>query len=119
MGAHYLHATGNGKIFGDISYSYTSRQRINDAVRFTDAAIASFVNFSQLGRLRSARNIVNAKVGYRFGADGRFSIAAYAENLFNEKYLRTLNTISADIFQTPYVRLDRPGFYGVELGFKF
>ena len=119
LGAHYLHNTGNGEIFGDFSYSYTTRQRINDATRFTDAAIAPFVNFSQLGRLRSARNIVNAKIGYRFGEQGRLSIAAYAENLFNEKYLRTLNTISSDIFQTPYVRQDRPAFYGLELGFKF
>ncbi|MBJ7438131.1 MAG: TonB-dependent receptor [Sphingopyxis sp.] len=119
LGAHYLHDTGSGALFADVSYSYTSRQRINDAVRFTDAAIAPFVDFLQLDRLRSARNIVNAKIGYRFGEDRRFSIAAYAENLFNEKYLRTLNTISADIFQTPYVRRDRPAFYGVELGFKF
>ncbi|WP_447761977.1 TonB-dependent receptor [Sphingopyxis panaciterrae] len=119
LGAHYLHDTGNGSIFGDVSYSYTSHQRINDAIRFTDAAIAPFVDFSQLGALRSARNIVNAKIGYRFGNEGRFSIAAYAENLLNKKYLRTLNTISADIFQTPYVRRDRPAFYGVELGFKF
>ena len=62
---------------------------------------------------------MNAKIGYRFGDDGRFSVAAYAENLLNQKYLRTLNTISADIFQTPYVRRDRPAFYGVELGFQF
>ncbi|MGJ3626881.1 hypothetical protein AB5I41_08290 [Sphingomonas sp. MMS24-JH45] len=26
-----------------------------------------------------------------------------------------MNTISADIFQTPYVRAERPGFYGAEL----
>lgn len=119
LGAHYAHDTGNGTLFGDVSYSYTTHQRINDAVRFTDAAIAPFVDFSQLGHLRSARNIVNAKIGYRFGEDGRFSIAAYAENLLNKKYLRTLNTITADTFQTPYVRRDRPAFYGVELGFKF
>lgn len=119
LGAHYLHDTGSGALFADVSYSYTTHQRINDAVRFTDAAIAPFVDFSQLGRLRSARNIVNAKIGYRFGEDHRFSIAAYAENLLDKKYLRTLNTISADVFQTPYVRRDRPAFYGVELGFKF
>lgn len=119
LGAHYAHDTGDGTLFGDVSYSYTTHQRINDAVRFTDAAIAPFVDFSQLGHLRSARNIVNAKIGYRFGEDQRFSIAAYAENLLNKKYLRTLNTITADTFQTPYVRRDRPAFYGVELGFKF
>ena len=118
LGGHYSHDTGHGTLFGDVSYSYTSRQRTNDSTRFTDAQIASLVDWSKLGRLRSPRNIVNAKIGYRFPGD-RFSIAAYAENLLNEKYLRTLNTISVDTFQTPYVRIDRPGFYGVELGVKF
>ena len=51
--------------------------------------------------------------------DDQVSISAYAENLLNKRYYRTLNTISADIFNTPYVRAERPGFYGVELGFRF
>ncbi|MDP9085980.1 MAG: TonB-dependent receptor, partial [Pseudomonadota bacterium] len=115
---HYKHDIGHGTIFADASYSYTSKQRINNATRFTDAAIAPFVDFSKLGALRSARNIVNAKIGWRSPGD-QVSISAYAENLLNKRYYRTLNTISADIFQTPYVRAERPGFYGVELGFRF
>lgn len=118
LGLHYAHDTGRGTPFGDVSYSYTSRQLTNAASRATDAAIAPFVDWSKLGRLRSPRNIVNAKIGWRAPGD-RWSIAAYAENLLNEKYLRTLNTISADIFETPYVRIDRPRFYGIELGLKF
>jgi iron complex outermembrane receptor protein len=115
---HYKHDIGQGTIFADASYSYTSKQRINNATRFTDAAIAPFVDSSKLGALRSARNIVNAKIGWRSPGD-QVSISAYAENLLNKRYYRTLNTISADIFQTPYVRAERPGFYGVELGFRF
>lgn len=118
LSGHYKHDVGEGAIFADASYSYTSKQRINDAIRFTDAAIASFVDFSKLGGLRSARNIVNARIGWRLPGN-QISIAAYAENLLNKKYYRTLNTISADIFQTPYVRAERPGFYGAELGFRF
>ena len=115
---HYHHQVAQGSIFADATYSYTSKQRINDATRFTDAAIAPFVDFTKLGALRSARNIVNARIGWR-SPDDQVSIAAYAENLLNKRYYRTLNTISADIFQTPYVRAERPGFYGVELGFRF
>ena len=118
LSGHYKHEIGLGSIFADASYSYTSKQRINDATRFTDAAIAPFVDFSKLGALRSARNIVNAKIGWR-SPDDQVSISAYAENLLNKRYYRTLNTISADIFNTPYVRAERPGFYGVELGFRF
>jgi iron complex outermembrane receptor protein len=118
VSAHYDHDIGHGSIFADASYSYTSHQRLNDAQRAIDTTIAPFVDWSKLGALRSARNIVNAKIGWRSPND-HVSIAVYAENLLDKRYYRTLNTISADIFQTPYVRADRPGFYGVELGFKF
>ena len=60
----------------------------------------------------------NAKIGWRSPGE-RYSIALFAENLLNEKYLRTLNTITADTFHTPYVRRDQTGFYGIELGLKF
>ncbi|MFA6112506.1 MAG: TonB-dependent receptor [Sphingomonas sp.] len=118
VSAHYDHDIGHGSIFADATYSYTSHQRLNDAQRAIDASIAPFVDWSKLGGLRSARNIVNAKVGWRSPGD-HVSIAVYAENLLDKRYYRTLNTISTDIFETPYVRADRPGFYGVELGFKF
>lgn len=118
--AHYNHDMGGnaGSIFLDATYSYTSRQRENGSTRFTDAMIAPYVDFTKLGRLRSARNIVNARIGWRSPND-RVSIAAYAENLLNLRYYRTLNTITADIFNTPYARAEHPGFYGVELGFRF
>jgi iron complex outermembrane receptor protein len=118
--AHYDHDMGGdaGSIFADATYSYTSRQRENGSTRFTDAAIAPYVDFSLLGRLRSPRNIVNARAGWR-SPDDRLTLSVFAENLLNLRYYRTLNTITADIFNTPYVRAERPGFYGVELGFNF
>jgi iron complex outermembrane receptor protein len=116
--AHYKHDFGVGSLFADASYSYTSKQRINDATRAIDTAIAPFVDFSKLGALRSARDIINARVGWRLPGN-HVTISVYAENLLDKRYYRTLNTISADIFQTPYVRAERPGFYGVELGFRF
>jgi iron complex outermembrane receptor protein len=117
--AHYKHDFGGaGSVFLDATYSYTSRQRINDATRAIDAGIAPFVDWSKLDALRAPRNIINGRIGYRTPGD-QVSVALYAENLLDNRYFRTLNTISADIFQTPYVRAERPGFYGVEVGFRF
>ncbi|PTS88896.1 hypothetical protein DBR17_03895, partial [Sphingomonas sp. HMWF008] len=90
--AHYKHDFGAGTLFADASYSYTSKARINAATRATDAAIAPFVDFSKLGALRSERNIINARIGWRLPGD-HVSISVYAENLLNKKYYRTLNTI--------------------------
>jgi iron complex outermembrane receptor protein len=125
LGLHYKHDTGTGTIFGDASYSYTSRQRLNAAARSINAYLAtpvaaggSGVDLSKIDKLWAPRNIINAKIGWRSPGE-RYSIALFAENLLNEKYLRTLNTITADTFHTPYVRRDQPGFYGIELGLKF
>ena len=118
LSGHYNHQLATSSIFADASWSYTSRTPLNDAVRDSNAAIAPLVDFSKLGKLYSARSNVNAKLGWRLPGD-QFTIAVYGENIFDDQRPRTLNTISADIFGTPYVRLDRPAFYGAEFGFKF
>lgn len=115
---------GLGQIFADASYSFTSKQRINDAIRASDAALANdptfgpLVDFSKLTKLRSSREIVNARIGWR-SLDQRFSVALFAENLFDVRTPRTLNPITASTFGTPYLRMDRPRFWGVELGARF
>jgi iron complex outermembrane recepter protein len=61
--------------------------------------------------------IVNARVGLNFG-DGKYSIEAYAENLFNTYYNITAFPIpeqgsSFAVYPAP------PRFYGIKLGAKF
>ncbi|MES2056361.1 MAG: TonB-dependent receptor [Pseudomonadota bacterium] len=123
LGAHYAHRLSSGSaIFADASYSYTSRVRLNgaitDPVKGSDASIAGLVDFSKLKKLRSSRQIVNARIGWRL-PDDRFSVALFADNLFDVRTPRTLNLISADTLGTPYVRMDRPRFWGVELGVRY
>lgn len=119
LGAHYNHQLdSSGSIFADASYSYTSRIPQNDANRAFDASIAPYVDFSKLTKLRSSRSIVNARIGWRAPGD-HFSVSLWAENLFNVRTPRSLNDITADIFNTPYVRLDKPRFFGVELGYRY
>lgn len=125
LGAHYDHAfDGIGSLFADASYSYTSRTRINDAVRDSDNSLENnpsygdLVDFSKLGKLRSSREIVNARIGWRSPGE-HFSVTLFAENLFDVRTPRTLNTVTAELFGTPYVRIDKPRFWGIELGAKF
>ncbi|RZM05877.1 MAG: TonB-dependent receptor, partial [Sphingomonas sp.] len=105
LSGHFDHEIeGVGTPFADASWSYTSRILVNDAVRDSDAEIAGVVDFSKLEKLRSARSVVNAKIGWRLPGD-RFSFSVFGENIFDNQRPRTLNTISAGIFGTPYVRL--------------
>ena len=119
LSGHYDHELARGgSIFADASWSYTSRSRLNDAVRDSNAAIAGIVDFSLLDKLYSARSLVNARIGWRLPGD-QFTLSVYGENIFDDQRPRTLSTITADIFQTPYILLDRPALYGVEIGFRF
>ncbi|QNA84365.1 TonB-dependent receptor [Sphingomonas sp. So64.6b] len=125
VGAHYDHRIGGGSsIFADASYSYTSHVRVNDAVRASDQKLENdpvygdLIDFSKLTKLRSSREIVNARLGWR-SPDDRFSVALFADNLFDVRTPRTLNLITAETLGTPYVRMDRPRFWGVELGARF
>ena len=113
-----------GNLFADASYSFTSKQRINDATRASDAALENdpvfgeLVDFSQLKKLRASREIVNARGGWR-SANDKVSVSIFAENLFDVRTPRSLNLISAHTLGTPYVRMDRPRFWGVEAGVRF
>ncbi|QNQ11636.1 TonB-dependent receptor [Sphingomonas alpina] len=123
LGAHYDHRlNGGSSIFADASYSYTSRVRLNgaitDPVKGSDASIADLVDFSKLKKLRSSREIVNARIGWRLPND-RLSVALFADNLFDVRTPRTLNLISAETLDTPYVRMDRPRFWGIEFGVRY
>jgi iron complex outermembrane receptor protein len=119
LGAHYDHQLPSASsVFGDVSYSYTSRIPLNNADRAINASIAPYVDLDKLRDLYTPRNIINARVGWRSPGD-HFSASLYVENLLNERKPRTLNTITADTFHTPYVRIDRPRFFGVELGYWY
>jgi len=128
LSAHYTHETASGgRLFADASYSYTSRVRLNGADRKRNddlnanpdpADPAPYVDFSKLGKVWDPRNIVNARIGYALPGD-HVTVSIFGENILDDQSPRTLNDISADIFHTPYVRLDAPATFGVELGVAF
>ena len=119
LSAHYSHRMdGGGRIFADASYSYTSKIRINDSDRVLLAGIAPYVDYSKLKKVYADRNIANARVGYSFPGD-HLTISVFGDNILGDQAPRTLNDISAEFFHTPYVRLDEPATFGVELGLKF
>lgn len=62
----------------------------------------------------SAYEVVNARLGYS-GADRRWSIAAFARNLLNEKYYASMSPQTNGDIAIPAA----PRTYGIELGFKF
>ncbi|MBC6982593.1 TonB-dependent receptor [Caulobacter sp. 17J80-11] len=121
-GVHYERDVANlGEVFFDASYSYVSAPRKNDASygqRMVLESVLGLVDYSKLGSLDDSRNLVNARIGWN-SPDGRYTASVWAENLLDERTVASLNTISATSLGTPYVRLDQPRFWGVQLGVHF
>ena len=120
-GAHYEREVGEiGQVFGDVSYSYTSATRMNDSVRLQDETLASLglIDASKLGTLYGDRNLTDARLGWK-SPDRRYTVFLWAQNLLDARTVQSLNTITALTLDTPYVRLNPPRFWGVQLGYRF
>jgi iron complex outermembrane recepter protein len=47
------------------------------------------------------------------------TVAVYSNNLFDNRYVTGVQTISATTLGTPFANITAPRFYGVELGAHF
>jgi iron complex outermembrane receptor protein len=118
-GVHYEREVGElGQIFLDAGYSYVSAPRRNEASRIGDDALSGLVDFSRLGSLYDSHSFADARIGWK-SPDRRYTAFLWAQNLFDARTVDSLNTITALSLQTPYVRLNQPRFWGVQLGYHF
>ncbi len=121
VGVDYDYALPDG--FGSLAFhadnSYTTGVRDNDADALADSVLLGLgVKQSLLDELDEARNITNARLSW-FDPSDTYSVSVYVENLFDNQVPRGFNDLTADSLGTPYVRVDTPRFYGVDLGFNF
>lgn len=68
----YFKEAGNGNIIANLQYAYTDKQ-------YNDLGNAELI-------ARDETNIVNARLGYKWGGEIEYSIAAWAKNLLDEEY---------------------------------
>ena len=116
--------TGTLRLHAD--HSVTGARRLNAADRAGDAALvdpftgAALADLGRLRRLgyRGERNLTNARLTWLSPGE-RFEVAGFVENLFDNRYVTSLNDITAATLQTPYVRVNRPRLYGIELAARF
>jgi iron complex outermembrane receptor protein len=50
---------------------------------------------------------------------GRWGVALYVNNLFNQRYVTGLGTVSQSVLGTPYAYITPPRMYGAEFRVKF
>lgn len=51
--------------------------------------------------------------------DGRFELGAYANNVFDNRYVSGINNLTTATFGTPFVSITQPRFYGFDFKLKY
>jgi len=69
-------------------------------------------------RLGAATNRTDLRIGWSSPA-APWTIALYSNNLFDKRYVTSINNISTSTLGTPNASINAPRFWGVELGAHF
>ena len=64
------------------------------------------------------RNLLNARFAW-FSSDEAWTVALWGKNLLDDEVTSKINDISTASFGTPFVSVDPPLTWGVELGYRF
>jgi iron complex outermembrane recepter protein len=66
-----------------------------------------------------ASNRTDARLGWTSHGPVPVTVAVYSNNLFDNRYVTGVQTISATTLGTPFANITAPRFYGVEVGARF
>jgi iron complex outermembrane receptor protein len=106
-----LDSRGSVDFFAGQSYRGATRCNSEAQATFTCLPGAPF-------HLGQAQNQTDARIGWRADKN-RWGVSFYATNLFNERYVTSIDTITASTIGTPYALINAPRRYGVDLHAAF
>jgi iron complex outermembrane receptor protein len=112
-GGYTWHGIANGSLSFDANYGYRGKARCNDASVY-QGKCALATNFD----LDSARQRTDLRLDWN-AASGRWGLGAYVNNLFDQRYVEGLGTVSQSVLGTPYAYITPPRMWGVEARLKF
>jgi iron complex outermembrane receptor protein len=96
-----------------VAHSYRGATRCNGESQLTRVCLpqASFP-------LGVAENQTDARIGWR-SAMGKWGVSLYGTNLFDKRYVTSINNITASTFGTPIASVNPPRRYGIDLHAAF
>ncbi len=114
LGASYVWTLGSaGKLDLSAMYAYRGESRCNDDSRAQGTCQVS-PNF----KVGEATNLMDMRLAW--SSDGnRYGVAAYVDNVFDDRYVTGVNNLTANTFGTPFASVSAPRTYGVELKVGF
>jgi len=114
LGASYVWTLGAaGNLDLSAMYAYRGESRCNEDSRLQGTCQVS-PNF-QVG---AATNRMDLRLGW--SSDGnRYGVAAYVDNVLDDRYVTGVNNLTANTFGTPFASVSAPRTYGVEFKVGF
>jgi iron complex outermembrane recepter protein len=89
------------------------------AVRCNDESVATKTCLPQAPfALGVSQNITDGRIAWH-SATGKWGVSVYGSNLFDERYVTGINSITAATFGTPIASVNAPRRYGVDLHAAF
>jgi iron complex outermembrane receptor protein len=77
-----------------------------------------FPEFDQIPNYFDDEKYLNARVAWT-SDDGQWEAALWGTNLLDNEYVTDVNNITRSVFGTPYLRVNEPRMYGVDLVYTF
>lgn len=104
---------GNGRLDFFAGQSYRGATRCNSESRATFSCLpAAPFSYGQ------AQNQTDARIGWR-SAHNNWGVSLYGTNLFDQRYVTSIDTITAATIGTPYALVNAPRRYGIDLHAAF
>lgn len=112
-GDYTWHGVLHGNLTFDASYGFRGPLRCNAASVYQGKCSLP-TNFD----LNSPQKRTDIRLDWN-AASGRWGVGAFVNNLFNQRYVQGLGTVSQSVLGTPYAYVTPPRMWGVEARVKF
>ena len=99
----------DGALTFDLSHAYRGKSRCN-----RDSQLQGSCQISPNFTVGAAQQRTDARLDWQ-SSGGRWGVAFYVNNLFDQRYVTGVNNISSSVFGTPYASVTPPRMWGVEL----
>jgi len=108
----FPHVAG-GIVDLNLQDAYRGRYRCN-----TDSVVQGNCLVTPTFRLGAATNRTDGRIGWS-SPSTTWSVAMYANNIFNKQYVTGISNISATTLGTPFASISAPRFWGAEVAAHF
>ena len=112
--AYTWHGVANGDLTLSGQYGYRGHKRCNDDSTYEGHCALPGAPFD----LTEAQQRTDLRLGWD-ARGGRWGAALFVNNLFDQRYVTDLGTVSQSVLGTPYAYVTPPRMWGMELHAKF